>query len=91
MADLHLTLPDELSSQLQSRAMESGYDSVEHYAQAVLRANGAPQAVDEDVEELLVSRLDDPRPDIELTPKFKDEFRAQLQERRRRQGRNGFS
>ena len=86
MADLHLTLPDALKSQLQSRAKESGYDTVEQYAQAVLRANAEPQAVDEDVEELLVSRLDDPRPDIELTSQFKEDFRAQVQERRAGQG-----
>lgn len=83
MPDLHLTLSEELKARLLRRAQESGYATVEQYAQAVLQASAADEVVDdEELESLLLERLEDPQPGIELTPHFKQQFRDELQRRR---------
>ena len=82
MANLHLTLSDDLHAQLLRRAQESGFASIEAYAEALLSASAEAQVVDEELESLLVERLNDARPGIELTPQFKQQFRDDIQRRR---------
>jgi len=87
MTSLNLNLPDHLTNRLRVRAIENGYESVEQYAQALLEADAAEdQVIDEDIERLLLERLDDPRPDIEFTPQFQEQFRKQVNERRQSRG-----
>jgi plasmid stability protein len=78
MTTLHLNLPDDLRSRLEARAVESGFRSVEQYAEALLRASAAPGPTDESLERLLMARVEDDRPGIEFTPEFADEFRQQV-------------
>ena len=52
MAALHLELPDDIKRRLAARAAESGYPSVEQYAEALLRDGAQEQVVDEDIESL---------------------------------------
>ena len=82
MANLHLTLSDDLHAQLLRRAHESGYASIEEYAEALLTASAETPVIDDDLEALLVERLDDPHPGIELTPQFQQQFRNEIQRRR---------
>jgi plasmid stability protein len=82
MARLTLTIPNEVKTRLEARAAQSGYGSVEEYAEALLNAGAEEQFVDDDVEALLLQRLNDPRPNIELTDEFKNTFRQQVQQRR---------
>lgn len=82
MATISLTLTAELKARLEARAAESGYATVEHYAEAVLAAAGESQPVDEGTERVLAERLDDPRPGIEFTPEFRQQFVEQVRQRR---------
>lgn len=79
---LHLNLPDELQERLNRRAAESGYDNVEDYARAVLRADIEEEYLPEDVEELLLERLQNSAGSIELTPEFVAKFKAEVEQRR---------
>jgi hypothetical protein len=88
MASMQLNLKDELRERLAARAAENGFASVEAYIESLLRADvGEDQLVDDDVEQLLLQRLDSDAV-INLTPEFIDEFRQQV-EQRRRKSRNG--
>ena len=82
MPTLHVELPDELSSRLMTRAVAAGFSSIEQYARAVLEATAEGQLDDDDVEDLLARRVSDPRPGIEFTPEFAEEFRREVSRRR---------
>jgi plasmid stability protein len=82
MASLHLNLPGDLKSRLQTRALESGYDTIEQYAEAVLQASAADDLVDDDIESLISERLNDPGAGIELTDDVKQQLRQQINQRR---------
>jgi hypothetical protein len=82
MSTIHIDIPAGLRKRLAERAVESGFDSVEQYAEALLRADAEAQPVDEQVEKLLLERLEDDRPGIELTSQFKEQFREQVRQRR---------
>jgi hypothetical protein len=86
MALLQIPVSDELKDRLAARAAEGGYGTIEQYAKAVLEATAEPELTDDEVEELLVRRVEDPRPDIELTPAFKDQFREEVRQRRQSGG-----
>ena len=61
MSALNIQLPDALRSRAEARAAESGFDSVEAYIQALVLADAAAGAIDdEQLEALLLSRLDGP-------------------------------
>ncbi len=83
MTRLTLDLPDELQQKLCERAAETGAASVEAYVEQLLRADadgvdpGSAASVQsqEQLESLLVSRLDDPRPSIEPDAQFWERLR----------------
>jgi hypothetical protein len=62
MSALNIHLPDGLRSRVEARAAESGFDSVEAYVEALVLADAAGgQALDdEQLERLLLGRLDGP-------------------------------
>lgn len=61
MAALSIHLPDTLQSQLRERAAASGFDNVESYVEAMLIADATgPVLDDEQLESLLLDRLDGP-------------------------------
>jgi hypothetical protein len=83
MTTLNITLSDELSARLRSRAVESGFDRIEDYVQSLLNAEVSDDLTeDEELEQLLLRRIDDPR-QVELTPGFVDEFKRQVTQRRK--------
>jgi hypothetical protein len=86
MTLLHIPVSDELKARLAACAAEGGFGTIEQFAQAVLEATAEPELTDEQVEELLVRRLEDPRPDIELTPAFKEQFMEEVRKRRESDG-----
>lgn len=82
MAVLQISWADELKAQVEARAAEAGYDSVEKYLEALVRADldgGGPE--DADLEELLLHRLDS-GPGIKFTAEFAEQFRREVRERR---------
>ena len=62
MSALNLQLPDDVRTRLEARAAESGFASVEAYAEAMLRADaaGGPELDDEQLESLLLFRQQGP-------------------------------
>ena len=85
MGRLSIRLPDDLRPRAEARATEAGHASVEEYVEALLRADlEAVEAEDDDIEALLLERLDPAEPGIELTPEFFEEFKRQQVERRQR-------
>jgi hypothetical protein len=67
MATLNLNLPDELKARAEARAAEGGFATVEQYVQQLLRADvdaAGSDEVDEDLEALLLERLDGPAIDV---------------------------
>jgi hypothetical protein len=87
MALLQIQVADELKSRLEARAAESGFDSVESYLEALMRADlEASTPDDDDVEQLLLHRLDS-GPGIEVTPQFEEQFRREVRERRASNGK----
>ena len=87
MARLSIQIPDDLRPLAEARAAEAGHGSVEAYVEALLRADlDAVDLEDEDVEALLLRRLDSPEPGIEVTPQFVEAFKRRQTERRQRPG-----
>ena len=84
MTTVSITLSDDLKSRLETKAVESGFDRVEQYIESILQAETQEVLEDDDLEQLLLRRLDAPA-DIELT----DQFVAQFKERVARRRRNG--
>lgn len=83
MVRLNLNVSDDLAMRLRERAKESGYDDIERFAESLLQA----ELEDEDLEALLLERLDDPRPKIEFTSEFQRSFLREIEEQRAR-GKN---
>jgi len=82
MGTLQISVSDELRTRLEARAAESGFGSIEGYAEAVLRASAESEVEDEELEQLLVARATDTQPGIEFTPDFAERFRQQIARRR---------
>lgn len=81
MVTLQLELPDDLQSRLAARAAEDGFGSVEQFAAALLHA-AAKAVPDGELEQTLAGRAEDPRPGIDYTPEFAEQFRRRVRERR---------
>jgi hypothetical protein len=61
MAALKINLADDLRTRAQARALEEGFDSVEQYIEAMVVADLAgPAMSDDELEALLLSRIDGP-------------------------------
>lgn len=89
MTTMQIEVEDELKTRLAARAAEDGYDSVESYVTALLRAEAdelLSGSEDDELEQLLLRRIADPRA-VELTSEFKTQFRDEVAERRRRENR----
>jgi hypothetical protein len=78
MATLELNLPEHLKAVAKSRAIEAGYESVDHYIASLIEADEVAQISDATEAKLLRSL--DSGPAVEITP----QFIAELRERARR-------
>jgi Arc/MetJ-type ribon-helix-helix transcriptional regulator len=83
---LHINLPEELQERLNRRAVESGYKDAQEYVQALVLADAEDEFLPEDVEQLLLDRLQNPGPRVEFNDSFKEEFRAEVLRRREHNG-----
>lgn len=81
MTTLHIDVPEDIKTRLASRAAESGFATVEEYAQALLMAE-TQEDLPPEVEQILSDRINDPRPGIEFTPQFQLDFHRQVNQRR---------
>lgn len=82
MSPLSIQLPEELRSQAEARAAEGGHGSVAEYVEALVRADLESEGIDDDIEALLLERLDSPEPGIEVTPAFWERLREECRARR---------
>lgn len=84
MSSISISLPDELKAQVEARAAEGGYASIDEYVETVLRAEafGGPGGLsvdsDEALQSLLLSRLDGPW--VEMDDADFARIRAKFQE-----------
>lgn len=87
MARLSIQLPEDLRSKVEARASEVGHASVEDYIEALLRADldaGPELGDDDDIEAMLLERVNAAEPPIEVTPEFVEQFKRRQEERRQR-------
>jgi len=96
MTRLSIDLPEDVKTRLEARAARSGHGTVEEYVQALLRAEAdepsedyaAPAhltfSTDEELEAMLLQRVNDPRPGIEATPEFWEDFKRRVEARLRK-------
>ena len=94
MTRLSIDLPDDVRANLEDRATRAGYPNVEAYIESVLRDEaaeagndpGAPPHLtfssDDELEAILVRRLDDPADPVEATAEFWTDLKRRASERR---------
>jgi hypothetical protein len=90
MGRLNLELPDDLQARLQARAAETGFESIEGYIEALIRADD--DTIDHDAPEQLRFRSHDElaekvrdgltTPSTEMTAADWEDLRRKLAERR---------
>jgi hypothetical protein len=78
MANLALDISEATLKAAKSRAVEAGFSDVEAYVRSLLEAEFAE--ADEELEQLLLDRLDDPRPSVEATPQLWAELRDNVRD-----------
>ena len=87
MAQLHISLDQDLKARLEARAAESGYASIQEYVDALVRADlDSIEPDDTELEQLLLRRID-AGPDIEFTTQFAEQFKREVRDRREARGR----
>jgi hypothetical protein len=74
-----MTIDPDIERQIEEHARQRGYQPME-YLRNLLQRDA--EEGNEALENLLVERLDDPRPDSELTPQFQQQFRERIRLRR---------
>lgn len=92
MTTLNLNISDDLKLLAQARAEEEGCASLEDYVADLIRADageedyGAPEHLtfrsEEELEAMLLERLEDDSPGIEATPEFWQSLKDRIAHRR---------
>ena len=77
MTRIQLELPDDLVSAARTRATEAGFATIEAYAMALMQSELAEP--EDELERILLARLNDTRHKIEATPAFWNELNAKVQ------------
>jgi hypothetical protein len=86
MSVLKINLDYRLKRRLEARAAATGHESIASYAEEVLRADaadpGAPPHLhfesDAELERMLLERMNDKSPRIEVTPRFWSDLRKKI-------------
>ena len=80
MPTLTISLPESLREFVDHQVETNGYGNVSEYFRGLLRSAQEEES-ERRIEALLLEALDDPRPDIELTPEFWQRKHRSLMER----------
>ena len=80
MPTLTISLPESLREFVDHQVETKGYGNVSEYFRGLLRSAQEEES-ERRIEALLLEALDDPRPDIELTPEFWERKLRSLMER----------
>ncbi len=78
MTQLSIKLPAKLEAKARARAVQGGHDTLDSYLKSLV-IEDIDEYLDPKIEQLLIERLDDPRPDIEATPEFWKNLHARIQ------------
>ena len=102
MTRLTIDLPEDLRRKVEAHAAESGHPSVEQYVQDLLLADadgveeadsGGPDHLtvgsQDELESLLLRRLEDSGPGVEATPEFWRGLKGRMNQHRINRGRAG--
>jgi len=79
MAALKINVSGDLRSRLKARATKHGFRKVEDYAQAILIADTAPEMDEQQIEKILLSRIDGPF--VKVDHADFEQMRAKLKKR----------
>ena len=86
MTTVTISLPESLRDFIEAQVKTKGYGNVSEYFRSLLREAQEREA-DKRLETLLLESLDDPRPDIKITPEFwadvKKRFVGRVERKRR--------
>jgi antitoxin ParD1/3/4 len=77
MTTVTISLPESLRDFIEVQVKTKGYGNVSEYFRGLLREAQEREA-DKRLETLLLESLDDPRPDINITPEFWDGVKKRL-------------
>jgi len=83
---MQINLRDDLQQRVAARVAEGHYKNVDEYFEALVSADFDESEADDDIEEILLQRLDS-GPAIELTPEFEKQFLAEMAQRDKSAGR----
>jgi antitoxin ParD1/3/4 len=90
MTTVTISLPESLRQFIDRQVKGGGYGNVSEYFRGLLR-EAQERESEKRLEALMLEALDDPRPDIEITPEFwegvKDRLQERVERRRRRTGK----
>ena len=81
MSTMQIHLRDDLQERVAAKAAENGYRKVEEYVEALLEADCNDDEFDEELEQLLIKRLDS-GPSIRVTPEFVQQLKDEVGQRR---------
>jgi antitoxin ParD1/3/4 len=95
MTTVTISLPEPLREFVDRQVKKKGYGDASEYFRELLREAQEHEArehkgheEDERLDALLLASLDDPRPDIKITPKFWHDIKRRLEERVERRTRD---
>jgi cytochrome P450 len=81
MTTLQIQIRDEIQGRVSARVAEGGSRSVEEYVEWLIAADAIQDENDDDIEQLLLERLDNDAPSIEMTPEFIAQFKQKIAEK----------
>ena len=79
MSTLQIDVTDDVRSRLAARAAENGFRTPEEFVKSMIIAETDEAQIDDDLEELLLRRLDS-GPSITVTPEFIAQFKRETAE-----------
>ena len=80
MANITISLPDSWLDYINESVKEGGFGNVSEYFRMLLREE-SERRHDRKLEQLLLEAINDPRPDIPITPEFWENLRKEVRQK----------
>ena len=77
MTSVTISVPESLRDFIEAQIKTKGYGNVNEYFRGLLR-DAQEREGDKRLETLLLESLDDPRPDIDITPEYLDDVKRRF-------------
>ncbi|HWE04815.1 MAG TPA: hypothetical protein VG326_20585 [Tepidisphaeraceae bacterium] len=75
---MQIQIRDGIKERVSARVAEGKVRSVEEYVESLVAADAVQDENDDDIEQLLLERLDNDAPSIEVTPEFIAQFKERI-------------